>query len=276
MALLVRLLSYWCASRPDHRIHSRRKRRYDFDDELFLHEPTHDDHSKNVLRKNGEKPVDIDSEPRPYLYGALSSAGPSSAPHTPSTEGAPPVAYRGSPMPSPYQVMPGKVLPPPPRPIPSQSSASSPSAYSAHPSAQLYASNSAANASASTPTTSGLGGHDQRRPLQVVNASAPVLPYPAGVPSQTEKAQLYLHPDRGYMTVPERPEGSGSSSYVPRRPPTPVGLGSIPTPPLPSPPAPQAVPQPEAPCAPFQHKDAGRASGAGRASESEAPPAYTE
>lgn len=161
--------------------------------------------------------------------------------------------------------MPGKGLPASPRPVPSQTSLSTPSAYSTPPSAQSYSGLPAANASVSTLTTTGAGGYDQHRPLQVVNNYAPVQPQPAGLPSPpSEKSQIYLHPDRGLTTVTERSEPSGSSMYVPRRPPTPAGLASV-----------QAAPQPDPSRGPFVHQDAGRAA-PGRAPESEAPPAYTD
>ncbi|KAL1937630.1 hypothetical protein VTO73DRAFT_13016 [Trametes versicolor] len=254
----------------------RKKRRYDFDDELFLHEAVNDDHSKHVLRKNGgeKQGVDVDADPRPYTYGAL-SAGPSSGPQTPSTEGPPPVPYRGPPpppRPAQFYSVPGKGLPPSPRPVPSQTSLSTPSAYSTHPSAQSYSGLPAANASVSTLTTTGAGGYDQHRPLQVVNNYAPVQPQPVGLPSPSEKSQIYLHPDRGLTTVTERSEPSGSSMYVPRRPPTPAGLASVPGP-LPPPQA-ALVSQPDPSRGPFVHQDAGRAAPA-RAPESEAPPAYS-
>ncbi|KAI0636444.1 hypothetical protein C8Q77DRAFT_1154383 [Trametes polyzona] len=264
----------------------RRRRKYDFDDDLFLHETVHDDRSQNVLRKNGEKQaMSIDAEPRPYTYGALSSAGPSSGPHTPSTENAPSATYGGPlppPRPSPYQPMSGKGLPPPPRPVPvqSQSSYTTPSAYSTYPPMPSPPHTPAATASVSTLTASGVG-HDQHHQLHVVNDYPPVLSPVPGVSSQSEKAQIYLHPDRGLTTVAERPDASGSSSYVPRRPPTPAGLGpmfSSPSPPNPQvQPTPQAVPQSADPArGPFVHQDAGRAPPANRASESDAPPAYTE
>ncbi|OJT10924.1 hypothetical protein TRAPUB_12545 [Trametes pubescens] len=261
---------------------NRRKRRYDFDDELFLHEAVNDDHSKHVLRKNGgEKPgLDVDADPRPYTYGALSSAGPSSGPQTPSAEGPPPVPYRGPPLsppppsrPAQFYSVPGKGLPASPRPVPSQTSLSSPSAYSTHPSAQSYSGlpPSNANASVSTLTTTGAGGYDQHRPLQVVNNYAPVQPQPLGLPPSSEKGQIYFHPDRGLTTVTERSEASGSSMYVPRRPPTPAGLASVPAPSLPA----QAASQTDPSRGPFVHQDAGRAATAGPAQDSEAPPAYS-
>ncbi|KAI0780400.1 hypothetical protein BD413DRAFT_607713 [Trametes elegans] len=263
----------------------RKRRRYDFDDELFLHDPMHDDHTKNVLRKNGgEKHAvpDLDAEPRPYLYGAVGSAGPSSPDATPSTEGPSPLGYT-RPNPStrpsllPLQQVPSKSVTAVPYPVPPQSSTSTPSVYSV-PSQQVTP---AATASTSALTSS--GGHDQRRPLQVVNDYVPVLPGPprAGgyAAPANEKAQVYLHPDRGLTTVPERADASGSRVYIPQNAqggapsgaPVPGGAGS--PPPAPGGPPPQPDPPREPP---FVHQDAGRAPNAGKTPDSDAPPAYSE
>ncbi|KAI0351492.1 hypothetical protein OH77DRAFT_1524031 [Trametes cingulata] len=249
----------------------RRKRRYDFDDDLFLHNSLQDDHSKNVLRKNGEKGPVIDAEPRPYTYGALSSsAGPSSTAQTPSTENAPPLGY-GKPYPPPrlppLQIGPGNVLPPAPRPVPPPSNVSSASAYSStHANTQPYPVPPPASASMSTLTTSG-GVYDPRGPLHVVNDSAAMLPPPMVLSPPSEKSQIYLHPDRGLTTVHERSEGSGSTSHFPRGAGS-DGVGSTPPP----------VPRPDPPRAPavYQAQDAGRVSSPGVGPLNDAPPAYSE
>ncbi|KAH9900845.1 hypothetical protein C8Q73DRAFT_221032 [Cubamyces lactineus] len=304
----------------------RKRRRYDFDDDLFLPQPIHhDEQPKNVLRRPpGEKGPSLDAEPRPYTYGALSSsAGPSSTAHTPSTENAPAFGYsrpysppRLPPLQT-MQAMPGQVLPNAPGPMqpqpqmppqsppqlqpqPPQSTISSPSAYSdTQPSSYSMPMGppaTTATASASGSTITNTSGYDQRRPLQVVNndyqsGSSSYAPYAAGavagmgpgfgpgVPSQQEKAQIYLHPQTGLTAVPERPEASGSNAYFPH------AMGSPPAPSGASAPAP--APGPDPPRMPFVHQDGGRVPGTGKASmaaapaatapESEAPPpAYSE
>ncbi|KAI0374641.1 hypothetical protein BV20DRAFT_960777 [Pilatotrama ljubarskyi] len=252
----------------------RRKRRYNFDDDLFLHDPLQDDHSKNVLRKNGEKGPVVDADPRPYTYGALSgSAGPSSTAQTPSTESVPPPLGYGTPFPPPRPpplqispgIGPGKVPPPAPRPAPPTSNVSSVSAYSGtHASTQSHPMYPPATASVSTLTTSG-GGYDQRMPLHLVNDTPPVLPRPAALSPPSEKAQIYLHPDRGLTTLPEGSEGSGSSAHFPRGAGTFEEAGSTARP----------VPQPDPIRGPVVHKDAGRASTSG-VGLNDAPPAYSE
>ncbi|KAI8982904.1 hypothetical protein BD414DRAFT_491494 [Trametes punicea] len=276
----------------------RKKRRYDFDDDFFIREAMHEDHPKNVLRKNGEKGAAVDSEPRPYTYGALNSAGPSSTAPTPSTEVAPALGYgRPGPPPRlpPLQTTLGKSLPATPRPMllqpnPSQSNLSS-SAYtgsytSTHPLPPHHAVPSptmvpaSGSAPTSVPTLTGGGGYDQRRPLQVVNDYAPSPPHPfaaVGPIQPSEKTQIYLHPQTGLTVVRERPEASGSTTYVPRSAGSPEGSRSAPPTPVPAP-VPGPVTPPDAPHMPIVHQDAGRAPGpvAGAGAQSDAPPAYSE
>ncbi|KAI0332602.1 hypothetical protein GY45DRAFT_1344573 [Cubamyces sp. BRFM 1775] len=289
----------------------RKRRHYDFDDDLFLPQPTHhDDQPKNVLRRPGEKGPSLDAEPRPYTYGALSnsSAGPSSATHTPSTENAPAFGYSrpySPPRLPPLQAMPGQVLanapgpmqpqpqmppqsPPQPQPQPPQSTMSSPSAYSGTQqssySMPMGPPATAASASASGSTVTNTGGYDQRRPLQVVNhdyqsGSASYAPYAAGaaagfgpgVPPLPEKAQIYLHPQTGLTAVPERAEASGSNAYFPHVMGSPPGPGSAPPPASSSAPAPASAPGPVSqPGMPYVHQDGGRVPGTGKASMAQA------
>ncbi|KAI0672693.1 hypothetical protein C8Q78DRAFT_1077038 [Trametes maxima] len=257
----------------------RKKRRYDFDDELFLHDPGQlDDHPKNVLRKNGEKGPTIDAEPRPYTYGALSSPGPSSSAPTPSTEG-PPLNVNYSrpispPRPPPIQIIPvsqpisGNAYLTTPRPTPSQhTSLSTPSVYSGtFPGTPSPPMTPPAGPSSSTSTITVTAGYDQRRALQVVNGYPSASVSAASVPLQSEKAQIYLHPDRGLTTLSERPEASGSSTYIPRIPGPPQGAGAPPAP----------IPPSDPSRGPFVHQDAGRAPLSRKATEADAPPAYTE
>ncbi|KAL7283798.1 hypothetical protein ACG7TL_003236 [Trametes sanguinea] len=291
----------------------RRHRRYDFDDDLLFPDAIHDDHnSKNVLRRNGEKGAVIDAEPRPYTYGALSSAGPSSTAHTPSNEGAPGGAGYGRPAAGPpLQMGQSNNLPAAPYPMPmpaqsypSHSGMSSPSGsggpYTSNqslpmPLAAPPPSSASPSAAASTSTATNPGGYDPRRPLHVVNdypgqPMGSVPPHLAAamqgyLPSQSEKAQAYHHPQTGLTMVPERPEASGSHTYVPAVPHGPGSPGAqwanANAGPIPSS---APVSQPDPPRLPVVAKDAGRAnaaggpaaSGAGAADNDVPPPAYSE